>query len=62
MINKLDTVLADLEHQEKVLKEQVVTVAEDSKEAKDATTNAELVRIDELIAAIKKVNCDNIQL
>lgn len=57
MINKMDNVLADLEQQEKQLKEQV-TAAEESKPDVDAPiciVNEELVRIDELMSAIRKI-------
>ncbi|XP_055607390.1 mitochondrial proton/calcium exchanger protein isoform X2 [Uranotaenia lowii] len=54
MINKMDTVLSDLEKKEKILKEQI-SVAEDSKSTKIETASDELVHIDELIAAIKKI-------
>ncbi|XP_062554975.1 mitochondrial proton/calcium exchanger protein isoform X2 [Armigeres subalbatus] len=57
MINKMDTVLSDLEKKEKRLKEQVSAV-EKSKSDVDAPTCVaaeELVRIDELMSAIKKI-------
>lgn len=57
MINKMDTVLSDLEKKEKRLKEQVSAV-EKSKSDVDAPSCVaaeELVRIDELMSAIKKI-------
>lgn len=56
MISKMDTVLADLEKKEQELKEQV-SAAEEQKSEKDPALLAseELVRIDELMSAIKKI-------
>lgn len=56
MINKMDIVLTDLEKKEKHLKEQVSAV-EKSKpdiESPVCVATEELVRIDELMSAIKK--------
>ncbi|XP_053691633.1 mitochondrial proton/calcium exchanger protein isoform X2 [Sabethes cyaneus] len=56
MISKMDTVLADLEKKEQELKEQV-SAAEEQKLESDPACQAseELVRIDELMSAIKKI-------
>ncbi|XP_055549961.1 mitochondrial proton/calcium exchanger protein isoform X2 [Wyeomyia smithii] len=56
MISKMDTVLADLEKKEQELKEKV-SAAEEQKTESDpaALANEELVRIDELMSAIKKI-------
>ncbi|XP_050099926.1 mitochondrial proton/calcium exchanger protein isoform X1 [Anopheles aquasalis] len=55
MINKMDTVLTDLERKEKQLKEQV-HAAETSETAEvPPAAGEELVRIDELMSAIKKI-------
>ncbi|XP_049531642.1 mitochondrial proton/calcium exchanger protein isoform X2 [Anopheles darlingi] len=55
MINKMDTVLTDLERKEKKLKEQVhAAETSDSAEVPPAA-GEELVRIDELMSAIKKI-------
>lgn len=56
MISKMDTVLADLEKKEQELKEKV-SAAEEQKSESDPACQAseELVRIDELMSAIKKV-------
>lgn len=57
MINKMDTVLTDLEKKEKQLKEQVSAVDSSKPDADVPASIAaeELVRIDELMSAIKKV-------
>ncbi|XP_058062807.1 mitochondrial proton/calcium exchanger protein [Anopheles bellator] len=57
MINKMDTVLTDLERQEQQLKEQVRVQAEQSADvqAPPVAASEELVRIDELMSAIKKI-------
>ncbi|XP_055643508.1 mitochondrial proton/calcium exchanger protein isoform X2 [Toxorhynchites rutilus septentrionalis] len=57
MINKMDTVFADLEKKEKELKKQV-SEAEGSQSTVDtpaSIASEELVRIDELMSAIKKI-------
>lgn len=51
MIGKMDGVLAELEEKEKKAKEKITA----SPELKDSKVEAELVRIDELIAAIKQI-------
>nr|XP_029718557.1 mitochondrial proton/calcium exchanger protein-like isoform X3 [Aedes albopictus] len=57
MINKMDTVLTDLEKKEKQLKEQVSAVDSSKSDADVPASIAaeELVRIDELMSAIKKI-------
>ncbi|XP_052869887.1 mitochondrial proton/calcium exchanger protein isoform X2 [Anopheles cruzii] len=57
MINKMDTVLTDLERQEQKLKEQVRVQVEQTADvqAPPAAASEELVRIDELMSAIKKI-------
>lgn len=60
MITKLDKVLEDLEKQEKEIKGLIeepveVTEAEEAVMAEEAKRNAELVRIDEMMGAIRKV-------
>lgn len=57
MINKMDTVLTDLEKKEKQLKEQVSAVDSSKPDADVPASIAaeELVRIDELMSAIKKI-------
>ncbi|XP_035891219.1 mitochondrial proton/calcium exchanger protein isoform X1 [Anopheles stephensi] len=56
MINRMDTVLTELERKEKQLKEKM-HAAEQSEEAaqKPQAADEELVRIDELMSAIKKI-------
>lgn len=56
MINKMDTVLTDLEQKEKQLKEQVNAVEKSipDVEIPVCVATEELVRIDELMSAIKK--------
>ncbi|XP_050071843.1 mitochondrial proton/calcium exchanger protein [Anopheles maculipalpis] len=56
MINRMDTVLTELERKEKQLKEKM-HAAEQSDEAvqKPQAADEELVRIDELMSAIKKI-------
>lgn len=58
MINKMDTVLSDLEKKEKRLKEQVsaVDAGKPDVDVPASIAAEELVRIDELMSAIKKVN------
>lgn len=61
MINKLDKVLDDLEKQEKEIKVLIEEPSEVSEAAKAATEeekkrNLELVKIDEMMSAIKKVS------
>ncbi|XP_012261289.2 mitochondrial proton/calcium exchanger protein [Athalia rosae] len=53
MINKMDAVLAELEQSEKQMKEKIEALS--SEEKTDSQAAAELVKIDELIAAIKKI-------
>lgn len=60
MISNLDKVLDDLEKKEKEIKvlieePRVTTEAEDAATAEEAKRNAELVRIDEMMGAIRKV-------
>ncbi|XP_065087181.1 mitochondrial proton/calcium exchanger protein isoform X2 [Ochlerotatus camptorhynchus] len=57
MINKMDTVLTDLEQKEKQLKEQVNAVEKSipDVEIPVCVATEELVRIDELMSAIKKI-------
>lgn len=61
MINKLDIVLDDLEKKEKKIKDMIdepkeVTEAVDAIIAEEEKRNEELVRIDEMMSAIRKVN------
>ncbi|XP_046749325.1 mitochondrial proton/calcium exchanger protein [Diprion similis] len=53
MIGKMDAVLAELEQSEKKIKEKIEELS--SEEKKDSHVTAELVKIDELIAAIKRI-------
>ncbi|XP_058822009.1 mitochondrial proton/calcium exchanger protein isoform X2 [Topomyia yanbarensis] len=57
MISKMDTVLADLEKKEQELKEQVSAAEESASkdEAPASIASEELVRIDELMSAIRKI-------
>uniref|UniRef100_A0A1Y9H2S9 Mitochondrial proton/calcium exchanger protein n=1 Tax=Anopheles dirus TaxID=7168 RepID=A0A1Y9H2S9_9DIPT len=55
MINKMDTVLTDLERKEKQLKEQVHAAEQSEELQKPPAADEELVRIDELMSAIKKI-------
>lgn len=57
MINKMDTVLLDLETKEKQLKEQVSAVEKSKPDVEFPVSSAseELVRIDELMSAIRKI-------
>lgn len=55
MINKMDTVLLDLEKKEKQLKEQVTAEEITPDNAPVCIASEELVRIDELMSAIKKI-------
>lgn len=62
MINKMDKVLEDLEKKEKEIKVLIdepaeITEAVDAVFDEEAKRNAELVRIDEMMSAIRKVNC-----
>lgn len=52
MISKMDAVLLELEHSEKKVKERMESLGPDEKNSKDVE---ELVKIDELVAAIKKI-------
>lgn len=52
MISKMDAVLLELEQSEKKVKERMESLGPDEKNAKDVE---ELVKIDELVAAIKKM-------
>lgn len=52
MISKMDAVLLELEQSEKKVKERMESLGPDEKNAKDVE---ELVKIDELVAAIKKI-------
>lgn len=52
MISKMDAVLLELEQSEKKVKERMKSLGPDEKDAKDVE---ELVKIDELIAAIKQI-------
>lgn len=58
MINKMDTVFADLEKKEKELKKQVsaAEVSQSTVDTPASIASEELVRIDELMSAIKKVS------
>lgn len=65
MINKLDTVLDDLEKKEKEIKVLIgepveITEAEDSAFEEEKKKKEELVRIDEMMSAIRKVSSENI--
>lgn len=53
MIQKMDAVLLDLEQSEKQVKEKIESLS--SEEKKDVKAVEELIRIDELIAAIKQI-------
>ncbi|XP_066584131.1 mitochondrial proton/calcium exchanger protein [Prorops nasuta] len=53
MINKMDAVLLELEQSEKKVKEKIEALGEEK--SKDNKAIEELVKIDELIAAIKKI-------
>uniref|UniRef100_A0A182Q837 Mitochondrial proton/calcium exchanger protein n=1 Tax=Anopheles farauti TaxID=69004 RepID=A0A182Q837_9DIPT len=55
MINKMDTVLSELERKEKQLKEQVHAAEQSEELQKPQAADEELVRIDELMSAIKKI-------
>ncbi|XP_053679681.1 mitochondrial proton/calcium exchanger protein [Anopheles nili] len=55
MINKMDTVLTDLERKEKRLKEQVHAAGQSEEQPISPAADEELVRIDELMSAIKKI-------
>uniref|UniRef100_A0AAG5CYV3 Mitochondrial proton/calcium exchanger protein n=1 Tax=Anopheles atroparvus TaxID=41427 RepID=A0AAG5CYV3_ANOAO len=55
MISKMDTVLTDLERKEKQLKEQVHAAAQSDELQVPPAADEELVRIDELMSAIKKI-------
>ncbi|XP_035773465.1 mitochondrial proton/calcium exchanger protein-like isoform X1 [Anopheles albimanus] len=55
MINKMDTVLTDLERKEKQLKEQVHAAETSDTAEVPPAAGEELVRIDELMSAIKKI-------
>lgn len=52
MISKMDAVLLELEQSEKKVKQRMESLGPDEKDAKDVE---ELVKIDELIAAIKQI-------
>lgn len=54
MIGKMDAVLAELEQSEKQVKQKIDSLAPEEKP--DAKAVEELVRIDELIAAIKQIH------
>lgn len=62
MIGKMDAVLAELEESEKKMKEKIESLS--SEEKKDSSVAAELVKIDELVAAIKQIQnvADNSRL
>lgn len=53
MISKMDAVLLELEHSEKKVKERLKSLGPDEK--KDTKDVEELVKIDELVAAIKQI-------
>lgn len=53
LISKLDTVLSDLEQSEKRIKKKIDLLPEEKK--KESVVTAELIRIDELILAIKQI-------
>ena len=55
MINRMDTVLTELERKEKQLKEKVHAAEQSEEVQKPPAADEELVRIDELMSAIKKV-------
>uniref|UniRef100_A0A8W7PQ68 Mitochondrial proton/calcium exchanger protein n=1 Tax=Anopheles coluzzii TaxID=1518534 RepID=A0A8W7PQ68_ANOCL len=55
MINRMDTVLTELERKEKQLKEKVHAAEQSEEVQKPPAADEELVRIDELMSAIKKI-------
>uniref|UniRef100_A0A182M7Q8 Mitochondrial proton/calcium exchanger protein n=1 Tax=Anopheles culicifacies TaxID=139723 RepID=A0A182M7Q8_9DIPT len=55
MINRMDTVLTELERKEKQLKEKMHAAEQSEELQKPQAADEELVRIDELMSAIKKI-------
>uniref|UniRef100_A0A182P5R4 Mitochondrial proton/calcium exchanger protein n=1 Tax=Anopheles epiroticus TaxID=199890 RepID=A0A182P5R4_9DIPT len=55
MINRMDTVLTELERKEKQLKEKMHAAVQSEEAQKPQAADEELVRIDELMSAIKKI-------